>query len=179
MHIVQLDDLLDEAKADAHAQARARERWLRRQAAESATFIGALLDLAESGTAVSVSTVGGRRHDGEVVGLGVDAVVLGDRGEHVVVRMPAITMVRPRPGSGAGVPGGDRPAALDLTFVELLARLVDDAPEVAASLVTGEVLAGTLLAVGVDVLSIRLAPGADGIAYCPPSALSSARLRSG
>lgn len=176
---MQWEDLLDEAKADAQAQSRMRERWLRRQASESATFVGALLDLAESGAGLSVSTIGGRRHDGTVVGLGVDVVVLAERGEHIAVRAGAISFVRPHPGTEAGVASGDRPAALDLTFAELLARVVDHEPEVAATLVTGEVLAGALLAVGVDVVSIRLAPGADGIAYCPAPALSSVRFRSG
>ena len=102
-------------------------------------------------------------------------MVIAERGEHVAVRVAAISLVRPHPGSGAGVASGDRPAALDLTFTEPLARVVDDQLSTSHS-VTGEVLAGTLLAVGVDVVSIRLAPGADGIAYCPASALSSGAL---
>ena len=173
------EELLDEAKADAQAQSRIRERWLRRQAEESATLVGALLDLAESGAGLSIWTIGGRRHDGTVVGVGTDVVVLAERGEHVVVQVAAISVVRPRPGTRTGVPTGDRPAALDLTFTELLARVVGGEPDVALATATGEVLAGSLVAVGVDVVSVRIAPGADGIAYCPASALSSVRFRSG
>lgn len=152
---------------------------MRRQATERATFVGTLLDLAEAGVGVTVWVVGGRRHDGAPVGLGHDMVVLVERGDHVVVQLTAVTLVRPQPGSGAPAASGDRAAALDLRFVELLARLVDGQPDVAIALVSGDVLAGSLLAVGDDVLSVRLAPGADGLAYCPASAVSSVRFRSG
>lgn len=173
------EQLLDEARSDLLAQERARERWLRRQATESATLVGTILDLAESGTSLSLSTVGGRRHDGRVVGLGADVVVLEDRGAHTAVRVAALAVVRPQPGSGAAIATGDRMAALDLDFVELLGRVVDDQPEVAIALLTGEVLSGTMLGVGTDVITVRLAPGRDGIAYCSPSTVASVRFRSG
>jgi hypothetical protein len=74
---------------------------------------------------------------------------------------------------------GDRPAALDLGFVELLGRIAGEEPEVAIALVGGDVLAGTLLAAGADVITLRLAPGRDGIAYCSAASVASARFRSG
>ena len=52
----QWDALLDEARSDALAQARVRERWLRRQASESATLLGTLIDLAEAGVNLSKAT---------------------------------------------------------------------------------------------------------------------------
>lgn len=179
VHDMQWDRLLDDARADALAEARVRERWLRRQASESATLLGTLLDLAESGAGLSITTRGGRRHDGRLVGLGHDVVLLVERGEHVVIPLGAVILVRPTPGSRVGTATGARAAALDLHFVELLARVVDQQPEVAVALDTGEVLAGSLLAAGEDVLTLRLAPGADGLAYCSAAAVSSARLRSG
>lgn len=141
--------------------------------------MGTLLDLAESGVGLSISTHGGRRHDGVAVGLGHDVVVVLDRGEHIAIRLGAVTLVRPAPGSRADLAAGDRAAAIDLGFVELLARVVDDQPELAVALVTGETLAGILLAVGDDLLTLRLAPGADGVAYCSAAAVSSVRFRSG
>lgn len=176
---MQWERLLDEAKSDALAQARVRERSLRRQASDSATLVGTMVDLAESGIALSVSLLGGRRHDGVAVGVGHDVLVLLDRGEHVAVRLGAVTLVRPSPGAGADLASGDRAAALDLGFVELLARTVDDQPEIGVSLVTGDALAGSLVAVGGDLLTLRLAPGADGVAYCSAGAVSSVRFRSG
>ncbi len=171
--------LLDEAKADELAHARVRERWLQRQATDVATLVGTLLDLAESGTGLAISVLGGRRHDGVPVGLGHDVVVVADRGDHVAIRLGAVTVVRPSPGAGASTATGSRAAALDLSFVELVARMVDEQPDAAVALVTGEVVAGDLLAVGTDVLTLRVAPGRDGIAYCSASAVASVRFRSG
>lgn len=171
--------LLDDARSDLLAQARVRERWLRRQAADAATLIGTILDLAESGAGITVAVAGGRRHDGRVVGLGHDVVLLEDRAEHTAVRAGAISVVRPRPGSSAAVATGDRAAALDIGFVELLARVVDDHPDVAVALVSGDTVAGSLLGVGSDVLTVRVAPGPDGIAYCSASAVASVRFGSG
>jgi hypothetical protein len=96
-----------------------------------------------------------------------------------VVALSAIQVVRPAPGEHAGAATGARPAALDLSLGELLARFADDRPEVAVSLSGGEVVSGELVAVGSDVLTVRVAPGADGLAYCSLAAVSSARLRSG
>lgn len=171
--------LVDEARADDLAAARMRERWLRRQATEAATLVGTLLDLAESGTAVSVALAGGRRHDGRIVALGHDVVVLADRDTVVAINLGAVTVVRPHPGQDARPATGDRAAALDLRFVELLARLAGDEPEVAIALVGGDALAGSLLAAGADVITLRLAPGRDGIAYCASPSVASARFRSG
>ena len=179
VHGMRWEGLLDDARADAQAEARVRERWLRRQASESATLLGTLLDLAESGVGLTIGLRGGRRHDGRPVGLGHDVLVLVERGAHVAIRLGAVTVVRPSPGSGVGAAAGARAAALDLHLVELLARVVDEQPEVAVALETGEVLAGSLVAVGEDVLTLRLAPGADGLAYCSAAAVSSVRLRSG
>ena len=178
-HIFDWQALLDDAKAGEQATARGRERWLRRQATESATLLGALLDLAEAGVAVSMWTAAGRRLDGVPVGIGSDVVVLRDRAEHVLVRTATITMVRPAPGSALGAATGDRRPALRVGFVELLDRLVDDRPEVALLFDSGDTLAGTLVAVGADVLSVQLATGATEVAYASVARCASVRFRSG
>ncbi|HVM53673.1 MAG TPA: hypothetical protein VM262_10795, partial [Acidimicrobiales bacterium] len=171
--------LLDDARNESLAQARARERWLQRQAAEGATFVGALLDLAESGVGVRVTLQGGRRHDGQIAGLGPDVAVLIDRGEHVVVHLAGTVSVRPHPAAAAAIASGDRPAALDLTFGEVLGRMAAEEPEAALSLISGEVVGGSLVSVGRDVVSVRVAPGAGGVVYCPLRSVASVRLRSG
>jgi hypothetical protein len=175
----ELERLLDEARTDGLAESRTRERWLRHQATATATLLGSLLDLAETGASVAVSLLGGRRHDGRLVGVGDDVVVLVERSEHVVVRTEAIALVRTAPGTTAGPAAGARPAALDLHAGELLARLADGAPDVALALVSGDVVGGRLLAAGADVLSVRVADGDAGIVYCPLRSVGSARLRSG
>lgn len=177
---MRLDDLLDAARADALAGARDRARSLARQAEVSATFAGTLLDLAEHGAAVSLTCAGGRRVDGTIRAIGVGLVVVDDRaGDVVGVQLGAIALVRPAPGTTAASATGARSPALDLTLGELLARLVEDRPEVAMALVTGDVVAGELLAVGEDVATVRVAPGAGGVAYVSLSSVASTRFRSG
>jgi hypothetical protein len=171
--------LLDDARSDELAQSRARERWLRQQATEDATLVGTLFDLAEAAIAVSVALRGGRRHDGTIEGLGTDVVVLDERGDHVAVRLAAAVTIRPQPGRAAGPATGARAAALDLTFVELLARLAPDRPDVALALITGDLVTGALIATGSDVVTVRVAPGVDGVVYCPSTSIASARFRSG
>jgi hypothetical protein len=179
VHGVRWEELLDDARADDLASARSKERWLRRQATESATVAGTLLDLAERGAPVSIGVVGGRRHDGTVLAIGTDVVLLAERNDRVAIPVASIATFRPVPGAGGRAATGDRPPAVDVGFVELLARVVDDQPDVAISLVTGEVVSGRLLAVGADVVSVRVAAGDDGVAYCSASAVSSVRLHSG
>jgi hypothetical protein len=179
MHGVRWEELLDDARADDLAQARTRERWLRQQAATSATVLGTLLDLAERGAVVAISVLGGRRLDGRVLALGHDVVLLAERDDRVIVALASVVTFRPAPGAGGHVATGDRPAAVDVGLAELLARVAADEPDVAVTLVTGDALNGRLLAVGADVVSIRVAAGDAGVAYCSTSAVSSVRLRSG
>ncbi|HYD08822.1 MAG TPA: hypothetical protein VEA78_01865 [Acidimicrobiales bacterium] len=177
---MRLDDLLDAARADAGAAARESTRWLERQAHESATFLGTLLDLAEHGHVVSLACAGGRRIDGAIRALGRDVVVVHDRtGDSVVVAIGAIALVRPAPDARTVAASSDRVPALDAGFGELLGRLVGERPEVALSLVTGDVVTGDLVAVGDDVLTVRLAAADGGLVYVSTSSVASARLRSG
>lgn len=171
--------LLDDARVESLAAARARGRWLAQQASDAATLLGTLVDLAEDGGTVALRVEGQRRHDGRVVLIGLDVIALRDRDELVVVPTSAITVVRVAPGSSASVATGDRAGAADLGFVELLARAAGDRPDVALALRDGELVAGALVGVGADVLSVRLAGDGAAIAYVSPTAVSSVRLRSG
>ena len=177
---MRLDDLLDMTRAESGAADRSRARWLARQAEESATFVGALLDLAEHGRAITITCAGGRRVDGAVRAIGTDLVVVDDRaGDAVAVRLDAVAVVRPSPDLDAVAASGARTPELDVTFAELLGRTVDERPEVAMALVTGEVVSGVLVAVGVDVATVRVAADAGGLAYVALSSVASTRFRSG
>ena len=171
-------DLLDEARAAGLAGERSRARWLQQQAIESATLIGTLVDLAESSVGVALAVVGGRRHDGRIVAIGSDVLALADRDAIVLVRFGAVAAVRPVPGAAVGAATGDRPAALDVGLAEVLGRIAPERPEVALALANGDAITGELIAAGVDVLTVRVAPG-DGIVYCSTTSLSSVRFRSG
>jgi hypothetical protein len=65
-----------DARIEAAARRRARERWLRQQAEEEATLAGVLIDLGEHGAEVVVHTRTGRVHRGLIGVVGADFVGL-------------------------------------------------------------------------------------------------------
>jgi len=163
--------LLDDVRAAEHNRSRTTERRLRVVAEESATLHGSLVDLAERGTSVRVTTSSGRRHVGPLQLVGHDFLVVAD----VWVSLQAVASVGAAPGAPAAA--GDRPA-VDLLLVEALARLVADRHDVAVVTVGGDVVAGQLRAVGADVLSIRLG-GDGGMAYVPSASVLEVAFRAG
>lgn len=164
----QLAALLDDARMAEVLGERRRSRLLRQAAEEGATVVGALRDLAERGSAVVLATRSGRVHRGALEAVGTDVVVLGGP-PPVLVQMGKLRWVRPIAGEA---PTGDRPAALDVTLRGLLSRL--DRPEVSVGLVGGEVAAGTLIAVGADLVTLRQAGGA--LVYVPVDAVEDVGL---
>ncbi len=161
--------------SDDAARTRSRLAWLQRQAAEEGTFAGVLADLAERGRPVAVHLHNGRRHRGVLTGLGQDFVVLvaGDRHE-VLVRQAAISSLRTVPGEAETI--GDRLVLTDATLHDALAALAEERVRV---VITGaepaSVVAGTLRAVGVDVVTIRL-DGDGGTAYLLLASVSDASV---
>lgn len=150
-----LDAWLADARIEGSADARARERWLHAAAEGDATFAGVLMDLAERGTAVALSTAGGRRHHGRVEVLGADFVALRlAAGGEVLLALSALTSVRTAPRSDTAV--GERVVTTELRLVEVLAELAAErarvllVPTDATASVTGE-----LRAVGQDVVTVR------------------------
>jgi hypothetical protein len=169
----ELQALLDRSRADAAAQSRIRERWLRRQAIEDATFAGVLADLAQRGLLVRLHTTARRVHHGAVITVGADfCAVSTEAGSLVHVRLDAVVMVRPEPGfrhgpaSGAGEP---RPRA-EQTFVHVLALVAEQRPRVQVAAATGEVVSGELEHVGADVVTLRLDDGER--VYLPAGAIT-------
>lgn len=151
------DRWLAEVSADRAIGERARTWWLARQAADEATWHGALADLAERGRPVLVELCSGRRHRGILTVVGRDFLVLRPvDGVDVVVALDAVAVLRPAPGEGPAT--GDRELTTVTTFAEALAGLAGGAQEVAvwATGVTTPVV-GRIAAVGRDVLAIEVA----------------------
>jgi len=152
-------------RAEEAAGSRTRERWLRQQAAESATLAGTLVDLAERAEDVAVLTAG-RTLTGRLVGVGEDAAVLADRFGVTVVALSRVLAVRVASGAGrAGVAGRRAPASGDRVppgpwrLVDALDTLAAERSPVRLGLAGGEVVSGDLLAVGVDVVTVAVAAG--------------------
>jgi hypothetical protein len=153
--LAELESWVATSSADAAVDGRRRSRGLAAQAAEEATLAGLLLDLAERGALVVITTTGGRQHRGAVVLVGQELVVVDTEPAGVaLVRLDAVAGVRTAPGSVPVV--GDRPPHLRVGWVEALAVLAVERPRVRAALAGGASWVGELRAVGVDVATIRL-----------------------
>jgi hypothetical protein len=174
----ELDRLLDETRAVDAADARARERWLRRQAQEDARFAGVVLDLAEAGRGVTITTTAGRQHRGRFTLVAADCVVLRDEREgDVYLALGSIAVVTPDAEVAAGPGSGDREAASTATLLELLSELSAERPDVVVA-VDGmdQPLVGRLVGAGVDVVTIRLEGEPARTCFVPAQSLSSVSL---
>jgi hypothetical protein len=141
---------------------------------------GTLLDLAERRAAVALRTTAGRVCSGTVVAVADDFVVVrADPGRDHCVRLSAVASLRPRPGPRQPVASGRRHAPLDLRLVEVLAALAPDRPRVVLVPLGGELVAGTLVAAGADVLTV--VPEGDGrlVVYVAAGAVGEAVVERG
>ena len=156
--LADLERWMADAKVDDAARARSREGWLRRQAEEEATLNGALADLAEHTTAVTVTTTSGRHHPGRIVAVGQDFCVLRTSGGTLIlIPAAAVSSVRVPPDRQRTEATGSRPAPVDATLHGVLAGLAGDRRRVLVALHgNAEVLSGELRSVGIDVLTLRL-----------------------
>jgi hypothetical protein len=136
-----------EARLSQAAAARsARADWAQ-LGAEEATLATILERLARSGQAVRLASAGGS-HQGSVRELGLDHVLLADRGRWRYLRLSAVRTVE-----AAGAHRGEGPARVDRTFLEALSRRV----RTVLTLVLGDgtTYQGTVTAVGIDVVTLQ------------------------
>ncbi len=145
-----------DASVDEAARSRARERSLRQQAGEDASFTGVLLDLAERGRPIVLSTSTGRRHRGVVRTVATDFCILRtDTGIDQLVPYRALGMIRPLPQEAETV--GDRPATLDIGLTDALGHLCEDRPRLRIGLIGDpDPHVGELRSIGRDVLTLRM-----------------------
>lgn len=155
-----------EARVDEAARARARERWLRQQAAEETSFAGVLADLAERDRPVLVHCSTGRRHRGSIRALGVDFVTLRtDQGGDVFLRLSAINAVRTQPRETQALSG--RVLHLHLPLIEAIAEVAEERPRVLVVTASADHFAGELRSVGRDVLALRIDGDRQATVYVP------------
>lgn len=151
-----LERWLSELRTEQAAHSRARVGALRARAAEDATVVGVLADLRERGAQVLVTTTTGRRHRGEVLIVGPDALVLSvGSQEWLITPLASVASVRmvggdPVHGEGAG------------TTTSPFGRILGAAArpgEWMRVAVGGEVLGGTVVAISSEVAVMRLDNG--------------------
>jgi hypothetical protein len=159
-----------EARARDAVDARVRERWLRRQAEEEATFAELLLDLAEREVAVVVTTTANRRYMGPVEAVGADFVALRTTGGRTAVlalgAVAAVGTAGPA-GGRAGALGGREDhgrRAVTVALGDVLAHAVADHPRVQVH--AGDLgVVGELWSVGADMISVHTARSPPATAY--------------
>lgn len=166
-------ELGDAARLDEDIAARGERRARLSRAREVATWVGTLEDLAEQRPPVVVRLAGGRSYRGALVALGRDHVaVRAPSGQVVLVRTSAIRSLRPEPGRAAAVPTGDRERSEGRTLLGVIGRLVEERARVVVGLDdVDELLAGVLLGLGEDVLTLQVEPGEAGVVYVPTAAV--------
>ena len=159
------------------ARSRSLEKSMRDQAVASATWAGSLVDLAESHSRVAVC-VGTGRLSGTLEAVGPDFCVLLRPGPRpVLVRLDRITSLRLDPAAGHRLPGGSRFPALELSLVAALSLLAEERWPVNLVLAGGDQVAGDLVAVGEDVLTVREQDGPRRSVLVPLVALDYCELR--
>lgn len=149
--------LTDDAHVAEAVAARVGRRDLTARAIEFATLAGTLRDLAERRSVVGITTTSGRTVQGTALGVATDHVVLATRaGQHVLVALAAVALVRPDPADRAPIAQGERAPAQDLLLLERCAVLAEERPEVAVGVRgSAQLLRGQLVGVADDVLTIR------------------------
>ena len=171
-----LERWVADARSSDAAAARARERWLRLQADESATFAGVLIDLAERGTPVVIHGRGGRRHRGTIAAVAADFCALRTSGgRDVLLAYAGIGSVRP--DSRSPGPSGDRVVQADLGMAEMLSVLAAERPRVLiVTTADAEGIAGELRSVGRDMVTVRLDGDPRAAAYVGITAIAEVSL---
>jgi hypothetical protein len=158
-----------DARADDAAAARARERWLRRQAEEDATTAGLLVDLAERADPVSLALRGGRECRGVIVAVGTDfCAVRRPNGDDALVPFAALAAVRV---DGTRTAATARRSGVVLRLSDALAALVPERPDILVATEGNEPWRGELRAVGWDLLSMRLDGAAPRSLHVPLAAI--------
>ncbi len=164
-----------EARIDETALQRTRARWMAEVADQEAHLGGLLLGLGERRAVAAVRLQGGRSASGSVEVVGADFVAMHTAQGAVLLPHRAISLVRPVPSAGEVV--GDQPLATDVRLVEVLAELAADRESVRLALVDGgEVVAGVLRRVGVDIAAVRTATDPPATVHVPVAAIAEVAL---
>jgi hypothetical protein len=150
--------LTDEAIQQQAIRARAEARSRREVAAAVATWIGTLRDLAEAGRVVTVLTGSGRAHRGTLVAVGLDHVAIAmDADGTALLRLDTLRAVRPEAVTDVPPAMGDRLWSQQRRLHTWLEWLLEREQRIGLVLDGGgEALYGQLVAVGEDVVTLRL-----------------------
>lgn len=190
-HLEGIDRWLADARAREAADARSRERWLRRQSEEEAGLAGLLLDLAEREDQIVAVCASGRSHAGRITAVGADFVgVRAPGGRTTLVVLHSLATVRraarggddgrrgraTAPSAPSSRRAGDRvDRRLAVTLLDVLGHAVGDRPRVRLRALDATVV-GELRAVGADVITIHADGEVTGMVYARLASVSEVSL---
>lgn len=161
-------------RAREEATGRMRTRSLADQDAGTASWAGLLLDLAEQRAHVVLGLVGGPL-DGTLVGATADFCVVERSGRRpTLVRSAAIRTLTH--DASVRRASGDRRPVLDLSFGAALDGLAGEQAPVTLRL-GAERLAGLLIGLGADILTIRGETPPRRYTYVPMAAVDAVEVR--
>lgn len=164
----------DDARQEAEVAARSERRSRLERASEVATWRGTLRDLAERRVPVSLRLAGGATRRGCLVAVGADHLgVRTEAGQLVLVLLAAVRALRPEPGLPAPAATGDRDRVEGRRLVEVLAAHVEERERI----VLGcdgweEPLAGEIVALGEDVVTLQVEGVERSTVYIPLAAVT-------
>jgi hypothetical protein len=171
---VALDRWITELRTEDAARSRSRVGAMKAHAAEDATVVGVLADLREREAQVLLTTTSGRRHRGQVLIVGPDALVLRT-GSHewLVTRIAAVASVRMVGGDPVN---GEGSATTTSRFGRILGAAAQPGEWMRIA-VGGEAFGGTVVATSAEVAVLRLDNG--DLSYVNLDAVEEASLLSG
>jgi hypothetical protein len=166
----------DDARRDEARLSRAARQDRAVAAGLSATFLGTLVELCETGTAAVVVTGMGEHHRGQIVAVGSDVVVLSsvaDRDSNTDRR----TFLSPTAIDAIRETGGlHRRSVLSVPEGPRMGDLLDElgtGSRISVGTLGGNRFMGTLLRVGADQLSLRL-DGENDVLTLPLASIAQA-----
>ncbi|GGI05601.1 hypothetical protein [Egicoccus halophilus] len=166
-------DLLDDATHLAAVEQRVARRERAARAAEAATWVGTLRDLAERRLSVVVGARGERTYAGTLHGLSIDHLHLElPATGRVHLRLTAVRTVRAEPTVAVPVAAGDRPVPADATLADVVDVLVEEVTDVVFAVRDlRDPVRGRVLALGEDVVTLRLEGPRPATVYLPLAAV--------
>jgi hypothetical protein len=172
--IADLRHWADDDRAAEASRSRSRTAWLGQQAAESTTLLGVLITLAESESVVTVRAAGrpfaGRV--GQVTTSFCTVDLTTPAGSVALIPVPAIIAVE----GGRGDIADDRVPQAGAGFPALLAAVAAGRPPVELFVSDGAAVAGALVNVGVDVVSVRQHGLPTSVVHIPLGAITACVL---
>jgi hypothetical protein len=166
--------LLDDASFENRKLVREQAKWERSIDSESATWIGLLVNLAESGNRVATKLESGLIISGLITMIGADVLGISTGNEFIAVSIAAIVHIESE--LPAGPPDSERIGSTD-TLHSIIQRSAEDRRNVALILSGRDnETFGQLRACGIDICAITTSERPNQYVYVPTASIIAIRM---